>query len=123
MNPTNQMSMVLENELNNAPSAFPVNVKTIHKLKLFAPSGKVNAIYTFAGYTYGPLLGLFAFGLFTKFAVKDNYVWIVAVLSPVICYFINTNSEFLFNGYKFGFELMILNGALTFAGLFILRKK
>ena len=48
MAPTNQMSMVLESELNNAPSVFPVNVKTIHKLKLFAPSGKVNAIYTFA---------------------------------------------------------------------------
>jgi CTP:phosphocholine cytidylyltransferase-like protein len=48
MNPTNQTSMVLESELNNAPSVFPVNVKTIHKLKLFAPSGKVNAIYTFS---------------------------------------------------------------------------
>jgi hypothetical protein len=48
MNPTNQMSLVLENELNNAPSVFPVNPKTIHKLKLFAPSGMVNAVYIFA---------------------------------------------------------------------------
>lgn len=83
----------------------------------------VNAIYTAAGYTYGPLLGLFSFGLFTKFSVKDRYVWIVAILSPVICYILSLNSELLFNGYKFGFELLIMNGFLTFTGLFILRKK
>jgi len=83
----------------------------------------INAIYTAAGYTYGPLLGLFAFGLFTKFSVKDNYVWIVALLSPLICYLLSSYSEILFNGYKFGFELLILNGILTFAGLFVLRKK
>ena len=83
----------------------------------------INAIYTAAGYTYGPLLGLFSFGLFTKFSVKDNYVWIVAILSPLICYIINTYSETLFNGYKFGFELLIMNGFLTFVGLYILKKK
>jgi len=83
----------------------------------------INAIYTAAGYTYGPLLGLFAFGLFTKFAVKDRYVWIVAIISPVLCYFLSMYSEMLFNGYKFGFELLILNGLLTFTGLFLLRKK
>ncbi|NTW31462.1 MAG: sodium:solute symporter [Bacteroidetes bacterium] len=83
----------------------------------------INAIYTAAGYTYGPLLGLFSFGLFTKFSVKDKYVWIVAILSPAICYFINMFSEALFSGYKFGFELLILNGLLTFAGLYILKIK
>jgi Na+/proline symporter len=83
----------------------------------------INAIYTAAGYTYGPLLGLFAFGLFTKYAVKDGYVWIVAILSPVLCYFLSMYSEIIFNGYKFGFELLILNGLLTFTGLFILRKR
>jgi len=83
----------------------------------------INAIYTAAGYTYGPLLGLFAFGLFTKHAVKDRYVWIVAITSPVLCYFLSMYSEVLFNGYKFGFELLILNGLLTFTGLFLLRKK
>lgn len=83
----------------------------------------INAIYTAAGYTYGPLLGLFAFGLFTKYAVKDGYVWIVAIISPVLCYFLSMYSELLFNGYKFGFELLILNGLLTFTGLFILRKR
>lgn len=83
----------------------------------------INAIYTAAGYTYGPLLGLFSFGLFTKYSVKDNYVWMVALLSPVICYMLSIYSETLFNGYKFGFELLILNGILTFAGLFVLRRK
>jgi Na+/proline symporter len=82
----------------------------------------INAIFTAAGYTYGPLLGLFAFGLFTKFSVKDNYVWIVALLSPLICYLLSSYSEILFNGYKFGFELLILNGLLTFVGLLTLRK-
>lgn len=83
----------------------------------------INAIYTAAGYTYGPLLGLFSFGLFTKYSVKDNYVWMVALLSPVICYMLSIYSVTLFNGYKFGFELLILNGILTFAGLFVLRRK
>jgi len=83
----------------------------------------INAIYTAAGYTYGPLLGLFAFGLFTKFAVKDRYVWIIAIISPVLCYLLSMYSETLFNGYKFGFELLILNGLLTFTGLMIVRKK
>ncbi|MFA5781795.1 MAG: sodium:solute symporter [Bacteroidales bacterium] len=83
----------------------------------------INAIYTAAGYTYGPLLGLFSFGLFTKFSVKDGYVWIVALLSPVVCYLLSIYSVTLFNGYKFGFELLILNGILTFAGMYVLRRK
>ena len=83
----------------------------------------VNAIYTAAGYTYGPLLGLFAFGLFTKYSVKDRFVWIVAILSPVMCYFISSFSEDILFGYKVGFELLIINGGLTFTGLFLLRKK
>jgi Na+/proline symporter len=83
----------------------------------------IRAIYTVAGYTYGPLLGLFSFGLFTKYAVKDRYVWIVAILSPVCCYILSSFSETLFNGYKFGFELLILNGLLTFIGLLILKRE
>jgi Na+/proline symporter len=83
----------------------------------------IRAIYTAAGYTYGPLLGLFSFGLFTKFKVKDHNVWLVALLSPIICYILSSNPLAWFNGYKFGFELLIMNGMLTFAGLMILRKK
>lgn len=83
----------------------------------------IDKLFTIAGYTYGPLLGMYAFGLFTKFEVKDKWVPIIAVLSPVICYILSMNSVAWFSGYRFGFELLILNGALTFLGLFLLRKK
>jgi solute:Na+ symporter, SSS family len=81
----------------------------------------INAIFTVAGYTYGPLLGLFAFGLFSRFHVRDRYVPFVAILSPIICYVLSCNSEQWMNGYKFGFELLILNGLITYFGLFLLR--
>lgn len=82
----------------------------------------IDKLYTIAGYTYGPLLGFFSFGLFTKWQVKDKWVPLVAILSPVICYFVSSYSVQLLNGYKMGFELLIINGLLTFAGLFLLRK-
>ncbi len=82
----------------------------------------IDKLFTVAGYTYGPLLGLYAFGMFTRFQVKDRYVPVVAILSPVICYFISDYSTVLFNGYKFGFELLILNGMITFVGLLIVRR-
>ncbi len=83
----------------------------------------IDKLFTIAGYTYGPLLGLYSFGLFTKRHVNDRITPFVAVLSPVICYFLSTYSEVLFNGYKFGFELLLLNGFLTFIGLWIFSHK
>ncbi|MDD5569958.1 MAG: sodium:solute symporter [Bacteroidales bacterium] len=82
----------------------------------------VNSIFKAAGYTYGPLLGLFAFGLFTKFKIYDKRVWIVAIISPVACYFISMFSKEILFGYVFDFELLILNGILTFVGLIIIKK-
>jgi Na+/proline symporter len=82
----------------------------------------ISKLFTVAGYTYGPLLGLFAFGLFTRFRVNDRWVPAIAVVSPVICYILSSNSVRWFNGYQFGFELLILNGLLTFAGLLIVNK-
>lgn len=79
----------------------------------------IDKLFTIAGYTYGPLLGLFTFGLFTKRQVNDKVTPYIAVLSPVICYFLSAYSVQLFNGYKFGFELLLLNGFLTFMGLWI----
>ena len=76
-----------------------------------------------AGYTYGPLLGLYAFGLFTNYRVKDKYVPVVAILSPVICYILKLNSQEWLWGYQFGFEIILLNGLLTCLGLFIIRKR
>lgn len=81
----------------------------------------ITSVFKAAGYTYGPLLGLFAFGLFTKRAVNDKFVPVVCVLSPVICYVLNLYSETLLFGYKFGFELLLVNGAITFLGLLLLK--
>jgi Na+/proline symporter len=83
----------------------------------------ISAIFTVAGYTYGPLLGLFSFGLFTKFRVRDKLVPVVAVLSPIICYFLSRYSEQLFHGYRFGFELLVLNGLITFIGLLLISRR
>ncbi|MFZ4564560.1 MAG: sodium:solute symporter, partial [Bacteroidales bacterium] len=83
----------------------------------------IDKLFTVAGYTYGPLLGLFAFGLFTKYSVHDRWVPLIALLSPVICYFLSEYSVDIFRGYRFGFELLILNGFITFAGLVLLRRK
>lgn len=83
----------------------------------------IKELFTAAGFTYGPLLGLFAFGLFTKWNVKDRLVPVVCFLAPVISFFLNYYSVELFNGYKFGFEILLVNGALTFIGLMLLQNK
>jgi Na+/proline symporter len=83
----------------------------------------IDKLFTIAGYTYGPLLGLYAFGLFSKKKVKDKFVPIVATISPLICYILSSQSQFLFNGYKFGFELLILNGLITYIGLLIIHQR
>lgn len=81
----------------------------------------IDKLFTVAGYTYGPLLGLYAFGLFTRFQVKDKYVPYLAISSPIFCYILSDNSVLLLDGYKFGFELLIINGLYTFTGLWLLR--
>ncbi len=83
----------------------------------------IDKLFTIAGYTYGPLLGLYSFGLFTKRVVKDKLTPYIAIFSPVACYVLSTFSEVLLNGYKFGFELLLLNGLITFTGLYLFSKK
>ena len=83
----------------------------------------INSIFKAAGYTYGPLLGMFVFGIYTNKTVTDRYVPIVCLASPIISFLININSEAWFGGYKFGFEILILNGVLTFIGMWILASK
>jgi Na+/proline symporter len=80
-------------------------------------SSVIEAIYKAASYTYGPLLGLFAFGFLTKRTLRDNLAPYICCASPILTYIINANSVKWFNGYKFDFELLILNGLLTFVGL------
>ena len=88
--------------------------------KLINDESVISALFKVAGYTYGPLLGLYAFGMITKWKVKDKFVPIVCLLSPFVTYYIGENSEMWFN-YKFGFELLILNGLITFLGLYSLK--
>ena len=80
-------------------------------------SSVIEAIYKAAGYTYGPLLGLFAFGFLTKKKIKDHLAPYICIASPILTYIINENSVAWFNGYKFDFEILILNGLITFLGL------
>ena len=87
-----------------------------------ADKSVINKLFQFAGYTYGPLLGLYAFGLFTKWQVKDKLVPIIAVAAPVLSYIISLNS-LKWVGFEFGFFILILNGLLTFLGLVLLRRK
>ncbi len=82
----------------------------------------ILALFKAVTYTYGPLLGLFFFGIFTKRSVKDSWVPIVCLIMPVICYIVSDNSTKWLNGYEFGFELLILNGLLTFVGLYIISR-
>jgi Na+/proline symporter len=91
--------------------------------KLINNDAVINNLFTWAGYTYGPLLGLYSFGLFTKKQVKDKLVPLICIISPILCIVLNAYSEELLGGYKFGFEMIILNGLLTFIGLRVISVK
>jgi len=84
-------------------------------------SSVMDLIYTLVGYTYGPLLGLFAFGIFTKRQPQERVVPFVAVASPVVCGVVDYVTS-VATGYEFGYELLMLNGLLTFAGLWVISK-
>jgi SSS family transporter len=83
----------------------------------------IKKLFTIAGYTYGPLLGLFSFGLFSKRSLHDPFVPLICLLSPLFCYFLSEYSAILFNGYQFDFELLLINGLLTFSGLCLISLK
>jgi hypothetical protein len=82
----------------------------------------INQVFKFAGYTYGPLLGMFAFGLFSKRFVMDKWVPFICLVSPIVCYVLDANSKQWFGGYQFGNELLIANGLITFVGLMIISR-
>lgn len=86
-------------------------------------SSVISTILKVAGYTYGPLLGLFAFGILTKRKLKENIVPFICLLSPIICWLLAQNSVAWFGGYQFGFELLAVNGLITFMGLLIISTK
>ena len=83
----------------------------------------IDGLLTVATYTYGPLLGLFAFGIFTKYQIKDKYSWIVATLSVIVIFILGKIPPSAIGGYQVGYELLPVNGLLTFIGLYLIRKK
>ncbi len=89
----------------------------------FKADSLISLILRVASYTYGPLLGLFFFGILTKRMLKEVLVPVICILIPVLCFVLDKYSVNLFNGYQFGFELLILNGALTFVGLWLISKR
>jgi Na+/pantothenate symporter len=83
----------------------------------------ISGIFTAAGSTYGPLLGLFAFGIYSRAAIRDRWVPVVCLLAPLLSFVLSYYSAKLFNGYQIGFELLLINGLLTFIGLWLIRRK
>lgn len=97
-------------------------VVVIVAFKYILDSNVIDNLLKVAGYTYGPLLGLFAFGIFSKRHIKDSYVWLVALTSVLLSYCIGQIPPEAIGGYVIGYELLIINGLLTYIGLFIISK-
>ena len=100
-----------------------VLITVIIIFKNYLTTSVLDGLLILAGYTYGPLLGLFAFGIFTNYKIHDKYVWIVTSLSVLIMIFIGNLDPSYLGGYKIGYELLPLNGILTFVGLILIRRK
>lgn len=83
----------------------------------------IHSLLQVSSYTYGPLVGLFSFGLLTKYKIRDRWVWVIAVLSIMATYLLNHYSRDLLAGYQFGYEILIFNGAFTYVGLYLIRKR
>ena len=111
----------IRKQIHVAISILLILVMLVFKYAI-ADKSVINKLFQFAGYTYGPLLGLYSFGLFTKWKVKDKLVPVVAIAAPVLSYIISINSLMWF-GFEFGFFILILNGLLTFLGLVLVRRK
>ena len=98
---------------------FVVVIILHHTLSISA----IWQLITLAGYTYGPLIGLFFFGIITKRKINDQLVFIVCLLAPVLSYIINLYSPDLLSGFKFGATLIIVNSLLTYLGLYFISRK
>jgi Na+/proline symporter len=83
----------------------------------------IDAVYRLASYTYGPILGLFAFGMCCKTPVRDKWVPVVAILAPILCLVLDLNSVRWFHGYHFSYEILLINALFTMAGLWVIRKR
>ncbi|NOR86471.1 MAG: sodium:solute symporter [Bacteroidales bacterium] len=100
-----------------------VLILVISAYELINDQAIIDKLFTIAGFTYGPLLGLYSFGLFTSRKVVDKWVPFISILAPLLSYLIKIAAPHILWGYEFGFELLILNGLLMFLGLFMISKK
>ena len=91
--------------------------------KAFNNESVVSSLFKAAGYTYGPLLAMYAFGIYTKRQVQEKYIPVIAIASPIIMFFLNKYSEELFCGYKMGFEVLIYNAILVFITMFFISSR
>ncbi len=95
----------------------------IMAFRALAHTSVIDAVYVLASYTYGPILGMFAFGMATRRPVRDRWVPLVAILSPALCLTLDLGSEAWLGGYRFGYELLIVNALFTIIGLTIITKR
>lgn len=95
----------------------------IYVFNLLNNTSVIDAVYILASYTYGPILGMFAFGIFVGRKVRDRHVPLVAIAAPVLCFVLDRNSEAWFAGYRFSYEILILNALFTFGGMWLLSGK
>ena len=98
-------------------------ILVIISFKYFVDRNVIDGLLTVATYTYGPLLGLFAFGILTKYQLKDRWVWVVCLISLVLITVLGNLPASYLGGYQLGYELLPLNGLLTFLGLVLIRRK
>ena len=122
----------LENKIENEQKKLRQKVHILMSFTLiivilifnkFLNTNVIDGLLTVAGYTYGPLLGLFAFGIFTNYKIKDKFVWIVCLFSVLIVIFIGNIPYSSIGNYKIGYELLPINGLITFIGLILIRRK
>jgi solute:Na+ symporter, SSS family len=95
---------------------------TVIIFKYTLTSSAISQVLFVATLTYGPLLGMFAFGIITKHQVKDTFIPIICILSPIISYFVSIYSKDIFFGYQVGYELLAINGGLTFLGMWLVKR-
>ena len=120
INKTEKQKIKIRQQINIAFSVILVAI--IMLFRLLNNDSVINTVFTIAGYTYGPLIGLYSFGLFTKLSLKDKWVPLICVSAPVLSYLLNVYSLVWF-GFNFGFSILLINGLITFLGLWIIQRR
>ena len=117
-----------ENEVKQTRQRVHVGMAVVMGISILAfnllnNTSVIDAVYILASYTYGPILGMFAFGILTKWRVRDKLIPVVAIAAPLLCFILDKNSMAWFSGYQFSYEILILNAIFTFIGLCLIKQK